>query len=111
MDMQTAMRRKILIGKRQVSGTGEVNKRMGIRRKVLELLIEEKKEGYTENFPSWTSKIARRIGHSETAVAMHLWDLEKEGLVEDDGAQIYRHYWIKDGVEVKEEDKLADWER
>ena len=111
MDMQTAMRRKILIGKRQVSGTGEVNKRMGIRRKILDLLIEEKKEGYTERLPSWPTEIARIIGHSETVVAMHLWDLEKEGLVEDDGAKIYRRYWIKDGVEVKEEDKLADWER
>ena len=84
---------------------------MGIRREILDLLVEEKKNGFTKELPFWEGEIARNIGHSEAVVAMHLWDLEKEGLVEDDGAKLYRRYRIKDGVDIKEEDKLADWER
>ena len=84
---------------------------MGMRRKILDLLIEEKKDGYVERPPPWAAEIARRVGCSATNVGMHLIDLEQEGLVESDGAKIYRHYRIKDDVEIKEEDKLAKWER
>ena len=83
----------------------------GIRRKILDLLIEERKNEYGRRRVFWTSEIAKKTGHSASVVAMDLFDLEKDGLVEGKGQGSYQRWWIKDGVEIKEEDKVAYWER
>ena len=82
-----------------------------IRRKILDLLVEERRNEYGRRRVFWTSEIARRIGHSVSVVAMDLFDLEKDGLVEGKGQGSYQRWWINDGVEIKEEDKVAYRER
>ena len=84
---------------------------MGIRRRILDLLIEEKKNGYTKKQSSNMAEIGWKVGCSASSVRRYMYGLLYDGLVESNKQASYCRWWIKDGIEIKEEDKVMDWEK
>ena len=84
---------------------------MGIRRRILDLLLEEKNNGYTKKQSSNMAEIARKVGCSASSVRRHTEGLLYDGLIKSNKQGSYRRWWIKDGITIKEEDKILEWEK